>query len=405
MTKSPIRNCLVCGAENNHGNHFDVQCCRACAIFFRRRAGSKYADLKCQTRHCDEKYKLCKPCRLRRCYAVGMNIEKFQHNRDSLKTLEKLPQSFTNFIGRPSLVIFCIPEEPYEKTFVELKDLLKKASEILHFGAETPYVGPSQLRKLTMASCFSISKDCRMYRTLSYGDMSYFWEYYLLRTAKWLTYFEEFQSIPHKMKLQLLTSFWHVFGRLDKMVTTASARRKKICNNEKMWAMSNGVIMDLNYTKVDFSAISKYPLEQILYFLNSITIFDLSTEIDKLVQLNVSDVEFNFMLAQLMFSYAGKRFQGDIMKICDRFQEVLSNDLHNYYVNEKKMPRYSTRLSQIMQINNAIQVRSHCSHYCFFSLFQNDIWRNRPRGELAAIFNVFTVKFSHPEMFVDTGLV
>lgn len=390
MTKSPTRNCLVCGAENNHGNHFDVQCCRACAVFFRRRAGTKYANAKCESVHCDEKFKLCKPCRLKRCYTVGMNIEKFQHNRDPLKTLQKLPRTFTNLIGRPSLVIFCIPDEPNEKTFVDLKDLIKKASKIMFYGPETPYAGPSQLRKLTMASSFSISNDCRMYRTISCGEMSYFWEYYFLRTAKWLTYFEEFQNIPHDMKLQLLSSFWHVFGRLDKMVTTASARRRKICYNQNMWAMSNGVIMDLHHTKVDMSAITKYPLEQILYFVNSIGVFDLSAEIEKLVELNVSDMEFNFMLAQLMFSYAGKRFQGDVMKICDRFLEVLSNDLHNYYVNERKMPRYSVRLSQLMQINNAIQ---------------NDIWKNRPRGELAALFNIFTVKFSHPDMFVDTGFV
>ncbi|UMM33549.1 hypothetical protein L5515_006982 [Caenorhabditis briggsae] len=386
MTRSPIRNCLVCGTENNHGNHFDVQCCRACAVFFRRRAGTKYTKLQCQSIHCDVNSKLCKPCRLRRCYAVGMNIDKFQHNRDPLKTIQKIPETFSTFIGH--LVIFCIPDDFCKKTFVDLNELMKKASEIFVSGAETPYCGNSQLKKLTIASSFS--KDCKMFKTLTYGEMSFFWEYYFLRTAKWLTYFDEFQTIPHTMKLQLLSSIWHVFGRLDKMLSTASARKRKICQNNRMWAMSNGIIMDLDRTKVDLTHLTKYPQEQVFYFLNSIAVFDLASEIEKLGELNITDMEFNFMLAQLVFSYAGKRFQGDVMNICDRFLEVLSDDLHNYYVNETKMTRYSGRLSQLMQINNAIQ---------------NDIWKNRPRGELAALFNVFTVQFSHPDMFIDTGLV
>ncbi|ULT87765.1 hypothetical protein L3Y34_007141 [Caenorhabditis briggsae] len=386
MTRSPIRNCLVCGTENNHGNHFDVQCCRACAVFFRRRAGTKYTKLQCQSIHCDVNSKLCKPCRLRRCYAVGMNIDKFQHNRDPLKTIQKIPETFSTFIGH--LVIFCIPDDFCKKTFVDLNELMKKASEIFVSGAETPYCGNSQLKKLTIASSFS--KDCKMFKTLTCGEMSFFWEYYFLRTAKWLTYFDEFQTIPQAMKLQLLSSIWHVFGRLDKMLSTASARKRKICHNNRMWAMSNGIIMDLDRTKVDLTHLTKYPQEQVFYFLNSIAVFDLASEIEKLGELNITDMEFNFMLAQLVFSYAGKRFQGDVMNICDRFLEVLSDDLHNYYVNETKMTRYSGRLSQLMQINNAIQ---------------NDIWKNRPRGELAALFNVFTVQFSHPDMFIDTGLV
>lgn len=83
---------------------------------------------------------------------------------------------------------------------------------------------------------------------------------------------------------------------------------------------------------------------------------DLQPQVQELQELEVSDVEFNFMLAQLTFSYAGKRLQGDILKICEKFQEVLSNDLHEHYVKELGMQRYSGRLSKIMKINNAIQV-------------------------------------------------
>lgn len=320
-----------------------------------------------------------------------MKIEYFQHNRDSIKSssIAQIPRSFANIVGRPSLVIFCVPQDSYQKTFVDLNSLVGKASEIFTAGPESPYIGLTQLKKLaTFSNCSKEWAQTR-FKTISHGEMSYFWEFYFLRTAKWLTYFDEFQRIPDEIKIKLLLSFWHVFARLDKLITTAKARKLKLCS-QQTWAMSNGLILDFDRTKVDFSDISNYPTEDLFYFLNSITALDLQPQVLELMELEVSDMEFNFMLAQLTFSYAGKRFQGDILKICDRFQEVLSNDLHEYYVKEMRTPRYSGRLGKIMKINNAIQ---------------NDIWKNRPRGELAAIFNVFKVEFSHPEMFIDTGFV
>lgn len=39
MTRAPkiekSETCMVCGAGNVSGKHFDVYCCRACAVFFR----------------------------------------------------------------------------------------------------------------------------------------------------------------------------------------------------------------------------------------------------------------------------------------------------------------------------------------------------------------------------------
>ena len=62
------------------------------------------------------------------------------------------------------------------------------------------------------------------------------------------------------------------------------------------------------------------------------------------------------MLGQLCFHYVGKKFQGEILQVAERFQEMLANDLHDYYVNDQKKPHYVSRLASMMKINNQIQV-------------------------------------------------
>uniref|UniRef100_A0A1I7V233 NR LBD domain-containing protein n=1 Tax=Caenorhabditis tropicalis TaxID=1561998 RepID=A0A1I7V233_9PELO len=94
------------------------------------------------------------------------------------------------------------------------------------------------------------------------------------------------------------------------------------------------------------------------------------------------------MLAQLCFQYAANRFGGEISKTMEGFIEILSNDLHDYYVNERNMSRYSGRLGKLLKINKEIL---------------ENVRMYRSRGEVARVFDVFNLEFSHPEMFKDTG--
>ena len=80
--------------------------------------------------------------------------------------------------------------------------------------------------------------------------------------------------------------------------------------------------------------------------------------LEPLMELQPTDIELTYMLCQLCFHYAGKKWQGEILEVTEKFQECLANDLHSYYVNELHMPRYVGRLNQMLKINNMIQVRN-----------------------------------------------
>ncbi|PIC29966.1 hypothetical protein B9Z55_021367 [Caenorhabditis nigoni] len=91
------------------------------------------------------------------------------------------------------------------------------------------------------------------------------------------------------------------------------------------------------------------------------------------------------MLSQLCFHYVGKRFQGEILKISEKFQEILADDLHDYYVNEMRKSNYGSRMAQMMRINN---------------LIQKEVYKHREKMDLARIFEVFCVEVSHPDLFL-----
>lgn len=203
--------------------------------------------------------------------------------------------------------------------------------------------------------------------------------------------------------MKLLQTIWHVWGRLEKLSSTAKYRRSNQNARKTEIVTQGGVIMDIKLIEFDTSWISDCPpaqlekwefpkiggngKEETFSFMKhcSCDQFDVTAA---LFDLDLSEIELSYMLAQLSFEYAGKRYQEELLEICERFQDILANDLHSYYVNERRMTNYSARLTKMLKINNAIQ---------------QNIREGRARMELAHLFNLLKLDFSHPEMFQDSG--
>ncbi|CAL2043997.1 unnamed protein product [Caenorhabditis brenneri] len=400
-----FKNCQVCGKQG-HGNHFGAITCRACAAFFRRFGISNNFKPCTLNKKCGEPrngWFSCKMCRLQRCKDIGMTSDNFQFQRDSFhskeakKILEGLENKITptmdTFLGRSNLIIYCArhPDEKSDKKFINVQFLIDKASEVLSKDVETPVVAPSSLEKLALGlqkvQRNNPNKNTRYITRVGKEETFELWEYDVLKVAKWLTYFDEFQELPHKLKLDMLKGIWIIWSRLEKMATVAKARKTNIVRSNQVLLEFNDdqIIFEMGKLEIDLSWCSKYSFEQLKFF-GCPKPERVESMVDLMIALEPTDVELTFMLCQLCLHHVGKRHQGEILEVCERLQDSLSNDLHDYYANRMRMTKYSDRIASMMKINNAIQ---------------QGINQRREKVEFMKIFDVFYVEYSDPEMFLD----
>ncbi|KAF1753324.1 hypothetical protein GCK72_019880 [Caenorhabditis remanei] len=396
--------CQVCG-QDARGNHYGATTCRACAAFFRRVESSRYVKPCTKRNRCDffkNGFFTCKYCRLQKCFSVGMSSENFQFDRDGynkakevVKLGAKIPPTMDVFCGRSNFIVFCAPQTSlsspkYSKNFIDLQFLLDQAWTVLRQGSESPLLAKNTLGKLAIGLRKIQDENPLLDPTTveKYGKDETFaqWEYDILKLTRWLAYFDDFQMLPQSLQIKMIQGIWSVWRRLERLASIALCVRRKI-NEETIRKMKNDTLLcNWNQMKIDMSWCSKYSVDELKFFMEIHTEIRLDELTRAMIELEPTEVELSFMLGQLCFQYVGKRFQGEILHIGDKFQEMLANDLHDYYVNELKRPNYVTRLASMMKINNQIQ---------------RNIYKNREKTDLAILFDVFNLEFSHPDMFMD----
>ncbi|EFP13381.1 CRE-NHR-230 protein [Caenorhabditis remanei] len=393
--------CSVC-SQPARGKHFGAVACRACAAFYRRADASKTTVKackkggKCQSLLNNNGWFDCKWCRLQKCYQVGMNTANFQFDRDPISTKEVVvPKSMENFLGRPHCVIFVEPDRKVlvKKDLIDCSDLMEKANKILTEGCETPLHAKSSLLKLAQALqnidlAHTPTAPVKVVTKYGKEEVLSFFEMDFLKATTWFSYYEEFAKLNIEERLELMQAIWHVFARLYKLSTAAMGKRRQMCE-EQMLMISHDTeytAMDLTKIEFDYSWCTKYSNEQMQHFIDNTENSFLYKLVDYMVDLKPSDAELSFMICQACLQYAGQRFQGKTMEICEKFQQKLANELHDFYVDEWRMPNYSGRLSLMLRINNKIK---------------EDIWKCRKKQEIADIFDVYCIEYSHPEIFRD----
>ncbi|CAO4377862.1 unnamed protein product [Caenorhabditis nigoni] len=393
-----IQNCQVCG-QKAHGLHFGAITCRACAAFFRRVAAGANFVIKCRKgggkceivsngRSC------CKKCRLKKCREIGMNIENFQYDRDPLSTSKQITPSMAMYLGRPEFIILCDPETARNSkiTKIDLTGIIDKATKILMSDIKIPRSpGQNRLRKLSTASNierFSVSSDDDFQEIKAIGlkETMSFWEYDILSVANWLTHFDEFQELEPESKLTFLRTIWSVWNRLEKLGRTTMFLKSKIAPSfdETPIFQADDIKVNLKDMKLDIEWLSNYSVEQIAYYIEGVGDWSAFQSIQPLLELEPTEVEMNYMLAQISFSFAARELQGELSEIAENFLQLIADDLHNYYTRELSVSRYSDRVLKMMKVNN---------------LVMKTMFDRKEKIAIARTFDIFHVEFSDPEMF------
>ncbi|UMM33200.1 hypothetical protein L5515_006764 [Caenorhabditis briggsae] len=384
--------CQVCGLKA-HGIHFGATTCRACAAFFRRVAAGANFIIKC--RKGDGKCEIlsngrtcCKKCRLKKCKEIGMDIENFQFNRDTINTSKNYTPSIAMFVGRPEFLLFCDPQSSSNITYVDLSDILMKARKILRTCPKL--AGRNRLSKMSSFMNLTGLRESQqssftLIPSFGYQESFSLWEHDLLLVTRWLTYFDEFRNLQPMIKIKILKYIWHIWNRLEKLVRTAIFLKNQTNSKLNYVLLTYDCIVDFKNFKVDLQWMTKYNLEQISYFIEGVGDVDMFSTIQPILDLNPTDIEFNYMLAQVSFSFAAKRLGGEYAEVTENLLKILADDLHEYYT-EIGLLRYSERVVKMMKVNNSLI---------------GVMRKRKEKLEIARTFNIFSPIFSEPEMFEE----
>ncbi|PIC24503.1 hypothetical protein B9Z55_017820 [Caenorhabditis nigoni] len=318
---------------------------------------------------------------------IGGFANEIQTNRDKISS--KIAPSLSNFLGRPEFILCLEPDKAsHIKTIIDVSYLIKKAENIFQQpDSISPMIYENSLDKLLMElEEMKTRKSKEKIPVVKYiGKFEYlmFWETTFVSAAKWLARIAGFQDLEISVKIDILKSVWMLWARLDKLSETAEYQRgQKLKNNVYMW--TEETCMDLKTVEIDLKWCTNYSTEQMLFYLAPDSDSSWKETIERLIELEPTNVELNFMLIQLCLQHASMRKQGKVLEATDRILQIQADNLHHYYTNILKMPRYSNRLEKLLKVNK---------------LVESSVRLRRDRNQISKLFDVFSIDFSHPEMF------
>ncbi|PIC24540.1 hypothetical protein B9Z55_017840 [Caenorhabditis nigoni] len=387
--------CEVCGLQTN-GRHFGVMSCRACASFFRRAENWKKDKKPCEKDgNChiliNGKYP-CKPCRLQKCYEVGMDSNRFQTNRDLISSsMKKVPESLATFLGRPAFILCCEPAKiAVNKTFIDMTYLVDAAAKMFQRQPShnfRPFQYQNSLEKLalTLDDMRLKAPDERMLKIRKMGkaESIFIWEQSFLRAVEWLASFPEYNELENYIKLEIVKAAWIGWTRLEKLAETADYQRKLVLA-DNVYMLGDDTCLDFGNFEFDLTWCTNYTMEQLEFYISPQLEQYCQQCVQDLVELAPTNIELNYMLLQISLYHAGNKCQGKVLEACEKLMQTQADHLHEYYVNKMKQPYYSGRLAKMLRINKGIEA---------------DMRGRAERNQLATLFNVLKIEFSHPDMF------
>uniref|UniRef100_A0A1I7UK80 Nuclear receptor domain-containing protein n=1 Tax=Caenorhabditis tropicalis TaxID=1561998 RepID=A0A1I7UK80_9PELO len=389
-TPDPSTKCQIC-YQQAHGKHFGVDSCRACAAFFRRVFVTHKQHFKCRDglKKCTPDSSgrwTCKRCRTEKCFALGMKPDNIQYNRDHFFCSEE----FSNQVSRKTNRIVKSLSPPEHTSFIDVSPLIQSLEMILSDHSRKNFHGKARnhLQKLAYGlkevRKSQIWDNIPVTECIGKEESLRFWKSEIERACTWLTYFDEFQCLSTEEKLIITKCMWIIFTRLERSAMTADLRRANKCKKNE-YAFTTYSVINTDTLKWNFEWLSHFPSDNMRTFLGTTSQILCVALTECMIEVEPTDEELCYILCDLCFYYLGSKLGGSMLKITERLQQLLSDDLHQYYVEQDKTTRYSHRLSKLLKISRQ------------YKQIMEEKRRVRVLGE---VFGAFRAKWSSEELFV-----
>ncbi|KAF8355306.1 hypothetical protein PRIPAC_96929 [Pristionchus pacificus] len=338
----PRRKCLICSVPVVAA-HFGMDCCRACASFFKRRklSGKKFAcragDRKCLVVK-DDKF-MCRRCRFDRCIEVGMIYDgPLRVNKKGADLMENSPSSSdtaspSTSRGHESIL------ERIGREYNSSVDRRRVQEERILGECEDRKLVPHPTQKIYLAN----------YRTSV--------QTYNVCVAETLIFFRE--AFPSLLELSKQERDLLFKGYIAKFSMIESHyRTRKVWGEVKRYCMGSVLIcVDLECTErwlgeEDGGENRLELLESIRSYSND----QFALVLPMLNKAQITSKEFYALLALVLCEIDSSSHIPDyVLAAVDEIRAEVFEDLQRYYKEEMGLSDFSTRLGNLMTLNHTIQ--------------------------------------------------
>uniref|UniRef100_A0A0N5BNC9 Nuclear receptor domain-containing protein n=1 Tax=Strongyloides papillosus TaxID=174720 RepID=A0A0N5BNC9_STREA len=354
--------CLVCEIPTKSIS-LGVNACRACSSFFRRSANAN-AQYKCRrgTKNCPIKAgeKLfCKYCRFEKCKSSGMSLKnikiKQQEPENVVSPVHIKEDNAVHFKG----VIKRTVEIKGNKVIYDIHDTITIIKDIFN----KPLFGVTQINGIQLSclqktvqglvhlrSSLGIASNDRMSITYSieFRNFVRFWEKLIIHIAELLMYMPDFVILNSEEKWELFKSFWpmcHVFLR----VFLSIEHCKKLTSENVLLVDTESAHYLERLQVIDEEFTPNVKKQMMDLFTPSFKFLD-SFVYSPMKELQIDQVEMAYLIMQVLWT---KKRGLDIKngnKGSDNILKVISNEIHNHYIYDKRMDNYAWRVAEMAKL-------------------------------------------------------
>uniref|UniRef100_A0AC35GNH6 Nuclear receptor n=1 Tax=Panagrolaimus sp. PS1159 TaxID=55785 RepID=A0AC35GNH6_9BILA len=319
--------CLVCGVPTST-LHLQVNACYACAAFYRRSINT-HSAYRCQKNNtqCDLTIKtigkpLCRLCRYNKCVEVGMTINKSRGNDE-----------FENVTTEFSSVDL---EEIYEK----IKNIFEKSTSTSQ-SAEISY---TQQFTDILTKLLETSKPKTSLTLLTDNDLRLnFVMNQFVKCAKMLSKYSPFAALTLEEKFQLHSHFWEAFN-LSERCYQALQHFGNDTNDTRIPVDGSQYIDFSDLSQLLDESDSKYVF--LAPFLKKAASFLCTFK-----KTNITTFEFAYMSQIALWScYGLSTLSESTQNLAEKIVKQISDDLHDYYVNDLRLSSYAARQAQLFRL-------------------------------------------------------
>ncbi|EFO94660.1 hypothetical protein CRE_07829 [Caenorhabditis remanei] len=342
---------------------------------------------------------ICRWCRFEKCKEIGMDPEKVILDYDPT-TSQKVP---TMSKMDPELLKEHSSELEKSKNKMKMKidfsELVEKIEEIFETKKETTEEeedGQDPSASVYLNDLQNLTKGLQEFRApiwskeeiqqLGMADMKKVFDWLNARIRKFAKWFSHatylMENLPMSQKFQLYRTSWNVMRIFDRIAMTWKHYGHEMFEGNFI-LISDDTVMMVNKSLVHIEEISEMTDDYFWRLFQPFINKYIEEVARPLSELDLTDEEVVFCMVNILgFDVTG--LTPETLEILHKFKEIISDQMHNYYMNSTNFKMYSHRIIKLMKLVNTMTT----------------IARKKAKiKEVIWIFDIYKAEISDPYFF------